>query len=267
MNDQRTVSIGGFQRIVGLDLPALLRVFHGALRAAHVGIGDGLPYGIQRHALIEQRRRVQLDPHRRQRTAAHGNVADALGLADLLRQLGGGEIVKLPLAVGVRGQRQDHDRRVGRVDLAVTGAARHAGRQQALRGVDRRLHVARGAVDVAAEIELQNDPGTAERTHRGHFVNSGDAAQRALQRRRHRGRHGFRRGARQRRADRNHRKVHLRQRRHRQQAKADRAADGDGQRQQGGGHRPVNEQGEEFHGSSCVSGWRCVLRASLSNSR
>ncbi len=34
-----------------------------------------------------------------------------------------------------------------------------------------------------------------------------------------------------------------------------------------GGHRPVNEQGEEFHGSSCVSGWRCVLRASLSNSR
>jgi hypothetical protein len=41
------------------------------------------------------------------------------------------------------------DRRVGRVHLAVRGIARQPARQERARGVDRCLHVARGAVDVA----------------------------------------------------------------------------------------------------------------------
>ena len=62
----------------------------------------------------------------------------------------------------LRGQRQDQDRRVGRIDLAVGRVAAAGGRQVGARGVDRRLHVARGAVDVAVEVELQRDARRAD---------------------------------------------------------------------------------------------------------
>ena len=66
-------------------------------------------------------------------------------------------VVHLRLVVGVRRQRQDHDRRVGRIDLAVGRIARQVGRQLAAGRVDGGLHVARGGVDVAVQIELQRD--------------------------------------------------------------------------------------------------------------
>ena len=70
---------------------------------------------------------------------------------------------------GLRGEREDQDRRVGRVDLAVVRAERQVGRQLAAGGVDGRLHVARRRVDVAVEIELQGDRRRAERARRGHL--------------------------------------------------------------------------------------------------
>ncbi len=105
-------------------------------------------------------------------------------------------VVHLPLRQRVRGQRQNHDRRVGGIDLAVGRIARQSRRQQAARGVDRRLHVARGAVDVAGQIELQRDARRAERAARGHLGDAGDAAERALERRGDGRRHRFGAGAR-----------------------------------------------------------------------
>ena len=58
---------------------------------------------------------------------------------------------------GVGGHRQDHDRRVGRVDLAVGRRRRQVARQLPSGGVDRGLDVVGGGVDVAVEIELQRD--------------------------------------------------------------------------------------------------------------
>ena len=54
-------------------------------------------------------------------------------------------------------QREDEDRRVGRVHLPVGRLERQVRRELAAGGGDGRLDVARGGVDVAVEIELQRD--------------------------------------------------------------------------------------------------------------
>ena len=59
----------------------------------------------------------------------------------------------------VGGRRQQQDRRVGRVDLAVGRRARQVLRQLAAGGIDRGLDVVGGAVDVAVEVELNGDRG------------------------------------------------------------------------------------------------------------
>src|SRR5438045_5944196 len=46
----------------------------------------------------------------------------------------------------------------------------------------RSLHVARGAVDVAVEVELQRDARAAESARRGHLGHAGDGAERAFER-------------------------------------------------------------------------------------
>ena len=55
---------------------------------------------------------------------------------------------------------------------------RQVARQIGERGVERRLHVARGAVDVALEIELHGDVGHPERAGRGDLGHAGDLASR-----------------------------------------------------------------------------------------
>ena len=55
----------------------------------------------------------------------------------------------------VGGEGQNQDGRVRRIDLAIEWIARQIGRQLAARGVDRRLHIARGRIDVPVQVELQ----------------------------------------------------------------------------------------------------------------
>ena len=190
--DQRLVFRGGFELIVRLYLPARAVIFQRPLRSTDVGVIDSGAHGVQRHALVKQRLRVEVDAHRGQRAAAHVDVADAVNLGDGLRQLSRGKIVQLALGVGIRGEREDHNRRIGRVGLAIGRATWHAARQQALRGVDRRLYIAGGAVDISVEIELHNNARAAQRTGGGHFRHPGDPAERAFKRRGHRRGHGFR---------------------------------------------------------------------------
>jgi hypothetical protein len=58
---------------------------------------------------------------------------------------------------GLRGQGEEQHREIGRIALVVRRRRRHAFRQAARRARDRRLHVLRGGVDVAIEIEGQRD--------------------------------------------------------------------------------------------------------------
>ena len=56
-----------------------------------------------------------------------------------------------------RGQRQDDDRRIRRIVFAIGGVVAQRGRQIGARRLNTRLHIARGAVDVAIEGELDDD--------------------------------------------------------------------------------------------------------------
>ena len=54
-------------------------------------------------------------------------------------------------------KRQDHDRRIGRIDFPVARIARKIGRQLAARRIDGGLHIAPRGIDITIQIELQHD--------------------------------------------------------------------------------------------------------------
>ena len=112
VHDQRLVFGRGFQLVVGRHLPAVGGIFQRPLRFTYVGVADGGAHRVQRYALVKQRLRVEVDAHRGQRTAADVHVADAVNLGNGLRQLGRGEVVQFTLGPGIRGEGEDHDRRV-----------------------------------------------------------------------------------------------------------------------------------------------------------
>ncbi len=160
---------------------------------------------------------------------------------------GVGRVVDLAARQRRRGERQDHDRRVGRVDLAIGRIAAQAGRQIGARGVDRRLDIARGAVDVAIEAELQGDARRADRARGGHLGHVGDLAEMALQRRCDGRSHHLRARAGHLRAHRDGREIDLRQRRDRQRVERDDPGERDAERQQRGGDGAAHEDRREAH--------------------
>jgi hypothetical protein len=109
------------------------------------------------------------------------------------------------------------------------------------RGIDRRLDVARGAIDVTAEVELQRDARLADAALRRHLGDVGDLAEMTFERLGDAGGDGFRTGAGKLRADRDGREIDLRQRRHRQSRESHNAGERDRQRQQRRRHRPRDE--------------------------
>ena len=169
---RRAVAIGDHQRlvvrrlgglVVGIDLVALAFDVDAALRAVGIGAGERGADVFQADAVFEQRLRRELDAHGGQRAAADADLADALDLRQLLRQHRGGRVIEFGGGQRIRGQRVDQDRRRGGVELAVGGIAAQRTRQIRARRVDRGLDVARGAVDVAVDAELQGDARRAER--------------------------------------------------------------------------------------------------------
>ncbi len=142
-----------------------------------------------------QRARVQLHPNGRLLRPVDLHLAHAVQLAQALRQDGVGRVVHLRRRQRGGGQRQRQDRRVGRVELAVVRPRRQVGRQVGGRGVDRRLHVVRRALDIAVDVELDHDRGRADRAGGGDLRHPRDLPQAPLQRRRDGGRHRLRIGA------------------------------------------------------------------------
>ncbi len=95
-----------------------------------------------------------------------------------------------------RAERVVQDRLVRRVHLLVR-RRNDARRQVAQRLGDLRLHVLRGAVDVALERELDRDRRRPEAARRRHVVDARDRRELLLERRRDRRRHRLRARARQ----------------------------------------------------------------------
>ena len=262
--DRRAVAIGDHQiailgrvrrLVVGVDLIVVVVVLDRALWAVGVGRGERRADVLEADAIVEDRAGVDLDAHRRQGRAGDVDLADARKLRQPLLQDVGGEIVELACGVGRRRHGDDHDRRVGRIDFMIGRILAQAGRQVDARGDNGRLDVARGAIDVAVEAELERDAGRAERALRRHLVDVGDLAQVPLERRRDRGRHGVGARARHVRLNRDDRKIDLRQRRNRELRIAEQSGENDADRQEDRRHRPANEDlGKAVvHGASAAS--------------
>jgi len=258
-DDQRLVVLGFFQLVVGLDLPVALAIGHRALGPAHVGIGDGAAHVIQRHAVLVEQLRFQFDAHGGQRTAANLHFTHTRHLGQALREDGRGQIIELALGQHLGGQGQHHDRRLRGVDLLVGGHAFHAAGQQVARSVDCRLHLPRRAVDVAILIKLQNHPGRTLARITAHGIDPGNRTEGPLQRRGHSRCHHLGAGPGQTGRHHDHREIHLRQRRHRQQAKAHPAQQHDCQAQQHGGYRALDKRAGQVHTDAC-SAWAALPR-------
>src|SRR5690349_21968463 len=71
---------------------------------------------------------------------------------------------------------------VSRIHLAVDGRIRKTLRKKVRGGVDGRLNLLLGDVDIQVEIELQGDQRAAEGTGRGHLVKAGDLSTLTFQR-------------------------------------------------------------------------------------
>ncbi len=179
--------------------------------------------------------------------AADCYEADAGDLTDMLGKHILGVIVDLRQRQLIRRDRKHEDGGVRRVDLAVSRWRRKIGRQLPASGVDRRLHVLRGAVDVAREIELDGDSAVPERAARRHFRDAGNLSELAFQRLGNGGRHGFGIGARQLRRHLNGREVHLRQRGDGEERISGGSDEQDRRHQQRRRDRPLDERRREAH--------------------
>ena len=274
-DDQPAVVVGLHQLIVGGHFPGALAVGEMALGRVGVGARQHAAHVAQADSVLVERGRVQVHAHGRQRAAADLHLADALDLRQLLLQDGRGGVVHLPLGRGLRGEREDQHRCVRRVDLAVGRIARQVGGELAAGRVDRSLHVARGAIDVTVEVELQDDVGRADAAGRGHLGDAGDAAELTLERGRHRGGHGLRTCARQARRHADRGEIHLRQRRDRQELEGNRSRHRQSGGQQRRGDRAMDEGRGDVQGCSSPSAagpeasarGAAARRASRSNAR
>ncbi len=218
-----------------------------ALRAVGVGGREGGADVLEPDAIFEQGRRVELGPHRRKRTAADRDLADPIDLGQLLRQHGRRGIVKFALPQGIGGQRQDEDWGVGRIDLSVGRVRTQARGQVGPCRVDGRLHVARGAVDVAIETKLQRDAGRADGALRSHFRDVRNLAEMAFQRRRDAGGDHLGTGARKLCPYRDGRKIDLRQRRYRKLEERHGAGCSDPEGEKDRGDGPPDEHRRRAH--------------------
>ena len=247
--DHQVLVGGGIdQLVVGAEGEGKARAVEAALGAVHIGVGDGGAHVLHRQSVGGEAGGIDAHPHRGAQAALHGDAADAVDFGQFRLQQRVGGVADLVDRQGVGGQRQRQDRRVGRVHLGVDRRVGKVGRQRTRGGVDRGLHVLRGGIHAAVEVELQRDLAGALGALRGHRDQTRDLAELALQRGGDQGLHGFRAGAGKLGGHLDGGEVDLRQRGDRQRAVAQGAGQQDRDRQQPGGDGAGDEGGGDVHG-------------------
>ena len=203
-------------------------------------------------------------PHRRPHIALHADFADTVDLRQFRLQQRVRRIRHPVQGNGVRGQRQRHDRRIGRVHLGINRWVGQCQRQRAGRRVDRRLHILRRAVDVARQRKLQGDLARPLRGGGGHHRQPLDLAELPLQAGSDQIGHHIRAGAGHLGGNLDGREIDLRQGGNRQGAIAHRPGQQHRNRQQRGGDRPGDEGGGDIQrqavtvspGDGARAGWQ-----------
>ena len=164
--DLRSVLVGHHQRLVlfgleeligGAQLPRIPRTGDLAFGLVGVGVGEGRGDLIDADVIFVDRIGIQFHAHRGQRAAINLDLSDSVDLRDFLRQNRVRGIVHRGLGCGVGGEDQNQNRRIRRVGFSPGGIGGKIRRQKRTRGVDGRLYVARGPVDIAVQIELQRN--------------------------------------------------------------------------------------------------------------
>ena len=235
------VGLGRFELVVRADQERLIWAAQKALRAGDIGVGDGRAHRFQREAVMRKLGWIGLNSHGWPDIALHSDPADARHLAEARAKDGVSKVAQ-PLHRQSRGgKRERQDRRIGRVHLRVSWRIGQVLRKLAARGADRGLHVLPGGVDIAVEGKLQRDLAQPLRTRRAHILERRDLAELALQRRGDEPRHGVGIGARKLRRHLDDGKVHLGQRRDRQIAIGEQAAQQNRHRQKRGRNRARDE--------------------------
>ena len=182
--------------------------------------------------------------------ASHDRELMARHFAEARRDQRVGEIAELAQRHGLGLQRQRQDRRIGRVHLRIDRGIGKIARQRRGRCVDRRLHVLRGGVDVAVEIELQRDLRQAERRLRRHGRERRDLTELALERGRDQRSDRVGIGAGQPCRDLDGRKIDLWQRRNRKARISEQPREQNGDPEQRGRDRPRDEGRRDVHGAA-----------------
>jgi hypothetical protein len=250
---------GAEQLAIGRNREARVRPLEGPLRRVRrrsVQLGAHIR---QREPVRGEFSWVDLHPHGRLLPAAHVDLSHARDLGDALRQDRVRHIVDVRERQGLRGQRQDHDRRVGGVHLSEARPRRHVRRQLATRRVDGRLHISRGRVHVPIELELQRDARRTEGADRRDLAHAGDATEAALERCGDRRRHRLGARPRQLPTHLNGGKVDSWEGCHRQSSVRDDASQNHRQRQQRRRDRAADEDRREVHPSAGSSGETCSV--------
>ena len=221
----------------------------GARPAVDRALGLGQRRDRERRAHILERKPfgdelggIELDADGGLLLAADGHLGDAGDLADLLGELGLDIVVDLGQRQEFRGRGEQENGRIRRIHLAISRRTRQILRQLPAGGVDRRLDIGRGRVDVAVEVELDGDGGRAERARRRHLRDAGDLRELRLERLGDRGGHGVGTGAGELGGNLNGGEIDLRQRRDRQSRISDDADEQDADHQQRGGDGMPNER-------------------------
>ncbi len=118
-NDDVAISLSSEELSVRRDRVGAVLSVEITLGPGSIGLGDCVSHLLETETESRDRDRVDLDAHGTPLLALDGDQPDAFDPRQLLDQPSLGDIVQLGQGHAVGGKRQQHDRRIGRVDLAV----------------------------------------------------------------------------------------------------------------------------------------------------
>ena len=156
---QRTVIFGGHQLVGGIEGPLHWAFLDHTFWAIGIRGTDRGSDVLESDLHLIQDVGIEFDSNGRIRGSSRKDLADPVDLGELLLDEGRGQLIHLRLGVNLRDQRQEHDGRVGGVDLTVRGVVGKCWGQLASSRVDRRLNFSCRSIHIAVEFELKGDRG------------------------------------------------------------------------------------------------------------
>lgn len=244
-DDQVPVVGGAFRLIVDQQLETLAMRIDDAFGRMRVGGGQRRAQVFEAHAVFEEGQWIHGHAHGGRRTAQELDIAHPRHLKQHGAQRDVHQIIQTRHRHHSGCDREDQHRRRIRIGAMIAGIETRCFRQIGPRRADSRLDVARGAVEIAPDLEAERDHGLAARGDRLHLRDAGDGAEMTLQRCGDRAGHGLRRAARIAGGDGNDRDTDIRQIGNGQRRQGQKTRQHGGDQKQRRRDRATDEKGDE----------------------